>query len=119
MFSIPLRISGVDEEGKPFEVTARTINLNLHGASIQGALPLKTGQTIRVTNQVSGAEDEFRVVGPISPPLDRVGEWGIECLHIDKNIWASIFPLPTSIRILMFCSDAGVATLWRCNRSRL
>lgn len=92
MFSIPLRISGVDEEGRPFEVSGRTITINLHGASIQGALPLMTGQTIRVTNQVNGAEDEFRVVGPISPPLDRVRDWGVECLHADKNIWGIHFP---------------------------
>lgn len=92
MFSIPVSIRGVDEKGKPFETTGRTITVNRHGARIQGPRSLKPGQTVRVINQANDEEAEFRVVGPISPPLDRVGEWGVECLHMDKNIWDISFP---------------------------
>jgi hypothetical protein len=108
MFSIPLKISGVDEEGKPFEVTGRTITINLHGARIQGPVPLMTGQTIRVINQVSGAEDEFRVVGPVAPPRDLMGEWGVECLHVDKSIWGIYFPSSSE--------DADTHVLLGCRR---
>src|SRR5208282_5068759 len=87
MFSIPVSIRGVDEKGKPFETTGRTITLNRHGARIQVSRLLKPGQAVRVINQANDAEAEFRVIGPISPPLDLVGDWGIECLHVDKNIW--------------------------------
>ncbi|MGA2987137.1 MAG: PilZ domain-containing protein [Terriglobia bacterium] len=92
MFSIPVSVRGVDEKGKPFETTGRTITLNRHGARVQVSRPLKPGQTVRVTNQANDAEAEFRVVGPITPHLDHLGEWGIECLHVDKNIWDICFP---------------------------
>jgi hypothetical protein len=92
MFSLPVTVRGVDENGIPFEASGRTITLNRHGARMQVARPFKPGQTIQIINQASGAEAEFRVVGPTSPPLDQVGEWGVECLHVDKNIWDIHFP---------------------------
>ena len=92
MFSIPVSIRGVDEEGEPFETTGRTITINRHGARIQVSCPLKPGQTVRVINQANDEEAEFQVIGPISPPLDNVGDWGIECLRMDKNIWDIHFP---------------------------
>jgi hypothetical protein len=94
MLSIPVTIRGEDEAGEPFEASGRTITLNRHGARVQVSRPLKPGSTIRVINQVNDAEAEFRVVGPLSPPLDRVGEWGIACLHVDQNIWDIYFPPP-------------------------
>jgi len=92
MFTIPVSIRGVDEKGNPFEATGRTITLNRHGACIQVSHSLKPSQTIHIINQASDAEAEFRVVGPISPPLDQGGEWGVECLRVDKNIWDIYFP---------------------------
>jgi hypothetical protein len=92
MFSIPVSVRGVDDKGKPFETNARTITLNRHGARLQVPRSLKPGQTVQLTNQTNNAEAAFRVVGPISPPLDHVGEWGVECLHVDKNIWEIDFP---------------------------
>lgn len=92
MFSIPVTLRGMDENGKPFEAAARTITLNLHGARLQVGRRLKPGQTVRLLNQVNSTEAEFRVVGPIAPPVDHLGEWGLECLHVDKNIWDIHFP---------------------------
>jgi len=114
MFSIPVSIRGVDEKGNPFETTGCTITLNRHGARIQVAHSLKPGQTVRVINQASDAEAEFRVVGPITPPLDHVGEWGVECLHVDKNIWDIYFP-PASedsdARVLLSCRNCHSLSL--------
>jgi hypothetical protein len=92
MFSIPVTVQGVDESGKSFQTTGRTITLSRHGACIQVSRPLKPGHTVRVINQANDKEAEFRVVGPISHPLDQVGEWGIECLHVDTDIWDIYFP---------------------------
>jgi len=92
MLSIPLTIRGVDENDEPFETTGRTITLNRHGARIQGPRSLKAGQTILLINQANDADAQFRVVGPISPPLDQMGEWGVECLRLEKNIWDIHFP---------------------------
>ncbi len=87
MFSIPLTVRGVDENGEPFEATGRTITLNRHGARIQVLHSLTPGQIIRLINQVNHAEAEFRVVGPVPAPLDQAGEWGVECLRLEINIW--------------------------------
>src|SRR5579862_7402288 len=108
MFSIPVSVLGVDENGSPFETTARTITVNRHGARVQVSRPLKPGQNIRVINQSNEEQAEFRVVGPLSPPLDRVGEWGIECLRMDKNIWDIYFPPSTEdsdAQILLACRN--------------
>jgi len=106
MYSIPLSIRGMDEKGKPFEIPGRTITLNRHGARILASRSLKVTQTIHVTNQANAAAAEFRVVGPIAPPIDHEGEWGVECLRVDKNIWDIQFPTPRGdydARVLLSC----------------
>jgi len=108
MFSIPMTLRGHDENGQPFEATGRTVTLNRHGACVQISRTLMPGQSVILTNQASGAEAEFRVVGPIAPPLDQVGEWGVECLRMDANIWGINFPPASeaedsSARVLLSC----------------
>ena len=110
MFSIPVTVRGVDDKGSPFETTGRTITLNRHGARVQLSRPLKVGRTVQVINQVNEAEAEFRVVGPVSPPLDQLGEWGVECMRADKNIWDIYFP-PTT-------EDSDAQVLLSCRRCR-
>ena len=114
MFSIPVVIRGVDEEGNGFETNGRTITVNLHGARIQAEHLFRPGQTIRVINQSNGAEAAFHVIGPLSPPEDQVGEWGIECLRLDQNIWAIDFPPPdedSAAHILLECRHCLALTL--------
>jgi len=114
MFSIPVSVRSVDEKGNLFESTGRTITLNRHGARIQLSRSLKPGQTVLVINQSNDAEAEFRVVGPISPPLGQVGEWGIECLRVDKNIWDIYFPPTTEdsdAHILLSCRQCHALSL--------
>lgn len=120
MFSIPMTLRGRDENGEPFEATGRTITLNHHGARVQVSCPLMPGQTVSLTNQTNGAEAEFRVVGPITPPLELAGEWGVECLRADTNIWDVAIPTSseTSVPKPEFCSPADAATLCRYNRCR-
>ena len=113
MFTIPLTIRGRDPEGKPYEADARTIGVNRHGARIQAACPLQAGQTIHIHNDLSQGEADFRVVGPVYPPTDRVGEWGVECTDEkkkransnDKFIYAVIVPK------LKFYGSLGIAAL--------
>jgi hypothetical protein len=114
MFTIPVNVRGLDENGKPFETAARTITLNRHGARLQVPRPLKPGQTVHLTNQANDEEAEFRVIGPTSPPLDHVGEWGVECVHVDKNIWDIYFPPSTEdseAHILLACRNCQSLTL--------
>lgn len=95
MFSIAIAIRGTDPEGHPFVSGGRTITVNRHGARIQAAHPLHTGRTVQIVNQDTFEEADFRVVGPVSPPMEKVGEWGVECLDEKRNIWGIYFPAPT------------------------
>jgi hypothetical protein len=114
MFSIPLTLHGTDQKGVPFETIGRTITLNRHGARIQVSGPLTPAQTIRVINDANGQEAEFRVVGPTAPPFEQVGEWGVECLHMDKNIWDIEFPPSdedSDAHVLLACRQCEVSAL--------
>ncbi len=92
LFTIPVVIRGSDSEGQPFEAPGRTITLNRHGARVQVSRPLQTGEVVHALNQDNEEEAVFRVVGPLSQPTERLGEWGLECLEPDRNIWGIYFP---------------------------
>jgi len=114
LLSIPLVLQGMDEDGSPFEAPGRTVALNQHGARIQAKHPLRPGQTISVKNQSTGAQADFRVVGPVAPPFNHVGEWGVECLLANENIWKIYFPPPdakSDARILLECRHCHTLTL--------
>ena len=114
MFSIPVVLRGVDEDCLPFEAAGRTIILNHHGARVLAGRRLRPGQIIGVARQSGGAEAEFRVVGPISSAVDRAGEFGVECLNENHNIWTIDFPSPTEdsdAHILLECSHCHTLTL--------
>jgi hypothetical protein len=94
MLTIPLQVLGTDPAGHPFREDARTLTLNRHGARIQLSRPLRAGQTVRLINPLARMEADFRVVGPVAPPSEHGGEWGVECLDQTKNMWGIQFPPP-------------------------
>jgi hypothetical protein len=93
MLTVRLRVLGRDTEGDPFKEDGRTITLNRHGARIRTRSALQVGQKVRIVNQAGHSEADFRVVGPLSPVTENQGEWGVECLQTDRNIWGIQFPL--------------------------
>lgn len=94
MLTIPLLIHGTDATGHAFKEDGRTVTLNRHGARIQTAFKLDSGQVVRLVNVLGRREAEFRVVGPVSPITEKGGEWGVECLNPVENIWGIRFPPP-------------------------
>lgn len=114
MFTIPVAVHGTDPDGQPFEAGGRTITLNRHGARVQVSRPLHTGQIVRVINQNNQSEADFRAVGPVSPPTEKVGEWGMECIEDKENIWGIYFPPPTEdsqAKALLECRKCHFITL--------
>ncbi len=114
MFSIPITFRGADEDGKSYEATGRTVTVNRHGARIQVSRSFKPGQSLSILNQTNGQEAEFRVIGPIAPPTNKVGDWGVECVHMDKNIWEIDFPPAvedSDAHILLACRNCQKLTL--------
>jgi hypothetical protein len=92
--TIPLLMRGSDAAGCAFEISAHTTSLNRHGARIYSTRRLSPGQQLRLVNPLRRREAEFRVVGPVSPPQEQGGEWGVECCNPDANIWGINFPKP-------------------------
>lgn len=114
MFTVLVSIRGTDPQGQTFEAGGRTITLNRHGARIQASRPLHTGQIIHVVNQNNESGADFRVVGPITAPMEKVGEWGIECIEDRENIWGIHFPPPEEggdARALVECRKCRAAGL--------
>lgn len=92
MLTVPLVMWGTGPNGIEFKDDAETISLNRHGARIQISRPLVIGQTVRVVNRLNVREAEFRIIGPVTPPTDNRGEWGMEYLDPNDNIWGIQFP---------------------------
>jgi PilZ domain-containing protein len=95
LLTVPLVVTRTDSQGRPFKEDARTVILNRHGALIQIARPLSTGQRIRITNTLCHREAEFSVVGPVAPRTELGGQWGVECLNGMVDIWGIQFPPPS------------------------
>lgn len=118
MLTVPLMVSGVDPKGAEFKDNMRTITLNRHGARIMSPRLLASGQTVHITNLVSRREADFRVVGPLSPHSEKGGEWGVECLDGQENIWGIKFPPPpagqeTDSAALLECRQCHTVALLR------
>lgn len=110
MLTVPLQVRGADPKGAEFKENMRTITLNRHGARIMSPRLLASGQTIHITNLVSHREAKFRVVGPLSPHSEKGGEWGVECIDGQENIWGIKFPPPPPGQ------DAESAALLECRQ---
>jgi len=87
MLTIPLKVQGVDADGQEFEIPARTVILNRHGAHVKIPRKLRAGQTVRLVNLVTSSKAEFRIVRPVSTPSENGGDYGVECTEPDGDIW--------------------------------
>ncbi len=92
MLTVPLRLHGTDEKGAPYQDEARTLVLNRHGARIHTRRLLRSGDKVRLGSHLTRREANFRVVGPVAPFTDKGGEFGVEYLNRDDNIWGIQFP---------------------------
>jgi hypothetical protein len=118
MLTIPLLVLGTDPRGKPFRESARTVSLNRHGARIRIGRHLRSSDVVRLTIPRMGVEAEFRVVGPVSPFSAEGGEYAVESLDRDRNIWGIHFPAPgqgetTDPRGLLECRQCNALALLR------
>ena len=63
--SIPIRVSGRDEQGQDFAVESRTVILSRHGATIILKQSLKPDQDLKITLMRRAKGAAVRVVGRI------------------------------------------------------
>jgi hypothetical protein len=99
LIPLPIRVTGIDASGQPFEEEAVTVNCNQHGACISLIRSLVPEQRLRIRNLQNGLEDEFRVVGALRQVFGERWEWGVEALDPENNIWGIQFtPPPEAIQ---------------------
>ncbi len=96
MLTIPLRVQGVDARGEAFETSARTVVLSRYGAQVRIPRPLRSQQTVHLVNPIAQGEADFRVVQPLSASTENGGDYGVECLDSQGNIWKIHFPVPAN-----------------------
>jgi hypothetical protein len=95
LLTVPIRVEGVDKNGEKFSEDTRTIVINRQGARIYLKRPIAAGVTLLVTTLVGRRHGaSFRVVGPTQPLTGEGGEWGLECLEENSNVWGIGFPPP-------------------------
>jgi hypothetical protein len=95
LLTVPIMVEGVDKNGEKFCEETRTIVINRLGARIYLRRAINAGVTLIVTSMVGRRKGaNFRVVGPTQPPTGEGGEWGLECLEENSNVWGIGFPPP-------------------------
>ncbi len=83
---LPIRISGIDVDGAPFQGLGHTLNVSPNGARIANVnLPLRKGCVIRIQRGIHAAS--FRVVWMGEKGAKDEGQIGVECLEVVRNFW--------------------------------
>jgi PilZ domain len=87
--SVPIRIWGMDANGKPFSVPATTHDLTRFGARIMGVrVPLAAGEIVGV--QHGSEKARFRVAWYGRPGSRLEGNVGVQALDWKKHIWGAL-----------------------------
>lgn len=87
--SVPIRIWGMDANGKPFSVPATTHDLTQFGARIMGVrVPLAAGEIVGV--QHGSEKARFRVAWYGRPGSRLEGNVGVQALDWKKHIWGAL-----------------------------
>jgi len=84
---LEVRVWGMDNTGKPFSQTARTIDISAQGARLAGIIgPKQLGDVIGV--QHGSQKARFHVVWVGADGTAEQGQIGIACLEAGRCIWA-------------------------------
>jgi hypothetical protein len=94
LLTVPIRVEGVDRNGDKFFEETQTIIINRQGARIRLKRAVTANSMLFVTTLLGQRKAKFRVVGPTQPITGEGGEWGIECLEENANVWGIGFPPP-------------------------
>lgn len=91
--TVPLVVSGQNEDGQKFTIRARTNSVSQHGAQIESDHALVVGQILLLINESSARKVEARVAS-IQHKRDGKTYIGLEFLSGEINFWNMTFPLP-------------------------
>lgn len=118
LLKFPIRVSAFGGSSGGFSEETHTVEVNRVGARIALQHAVAANDTIRVVNLENLREADFRVIGPISLESGQIGEWGVECLEPDRNLWDIKFSPPLEnpenpAGALLVCGDCGAQSF--CN----
>ncbi len=103
--SLPVRIWGLDANGKMFEQCATTVDVTTTGANIIGIEhPLQRGCVIGVEHRFSRAR--YRVTWVSRPEDDKPGKIGVQLIETGKFIWGRVIPRVFADRVSV---DSAIA----------
>lgn len=91
---IPIHVIGFGTSDGDFTEDTETRVVNQGGARIALKHHVAAEDTLRIVNQETHAEAEFRVVGPTRLKGEEVSEWGVECTEKDHDVWGVQLPPP-------------------------
>jgi hypothetical protein len=84
---LQVRVWGMDTNGKPFSVSAETIEISGLGARLRGVPNLQEGDIVGI--QYANQKARFRVVWIGRPGTDHSEEVGVKSLDGSAYIWAA------------------------------
>ena len=88
---VSVRITGADQQGKPFEEQAVTLAVNAHGALVSLKHRLTTGSKVNMKHNMTEEEQECHVVH-LGHTRDGKTEIGLEFSVSRPAFWRVAFP---------------------------
>ena len=91
IISLPVRLWGMDVNGKPFTQNASSVDITRLGARVQGVTcQIQHGDIIGI--QHGNDKARFRVIWVARPGARNEGQIGVHCVEAGKYIWGSVQP---------------------------
>jgi hypothetical protein len=88
---VPVRLYGVDSQGKPFDEETETLAINAHGALVLLQARLTSGCTLNLQHKRTTEEQECSVVF-LGPVRGNKAEIGLEFSSPRPQFWRVAFP---------------------------
>lgn len=86
--ALPIRVFGTSARGRDFVEDCVCVKVSRHGAQIRLTHSVIADENVRILNLKNNKEADFRVVGQVSNPPDKVyADWGVEALQPDEDFW--------------------------------
>jgi hypothetical protein len=86
---LPVRVSGTDNEGKPYSLLAHTLDFSRLGARLGGVRqPVRVGETLSLEYKLRRARFVIRWVGP--PGTRSEHQVGIQSLESENFLWLDV-----------------------------
>ncbi len=91
IISLPVRLWGMDINGKPFTQNASSVDITRMGARLQGVTcRIQHGDIIGI--QHGNDKARFRVIWVARPGSRNEGQIGVHCVEVGKYIWGTVQP---------------------------